>query len=137
MPAPFNPFARSAMKIPEPLVCLSCEYDGWARCYKLEYRASRAAANVGKLQKQFKQGTPLFVQNKNLVVRSADFTVTNGAVDEVTVRVEALDFQAVLAGALAQAEAPASKSKPAESGAAPSMPLLRQAPRRKLLLPTK
>jgi hypothetical protein len=105
MAAPFNPFARSKMKIVEPVQLVSCEFNGWDSLYKLEYRASRSAANMGLLAKQFKCGTPLVVHGKHVVVRNADFTVTNGAVAEVTVRVTALDFEAVLNGALANPDA--------------------------------
>lgn len=99
--ADLNPFARSKLKLVEPVQLVSCSFDGWSSCYQLEYRASRSAANVGLLGKQFKIGKPLVVNGRHVVVRSANFTVSNGTVDEVTVRVEALDFQAVLSGALA------------------------------------
>jgi len=100
MTAQFNPFARSKLKIAEPLSLVSSEYDGWTQTYKIEYRASRSAANVGLLGKQFKIGTPLVVHGKHVVVRNATFTHTNSSIDEVTVRVEAVDFAAVLNGAL-------------------------------------
>lgn len=98
--AVLNPFARSQLKIVEPLQLVRSDFDGWKSSYQLEYRACRSAANVGLLAKQFKVGTPLVVNGKHVVVRSADITLTNGAVDEVTVRVEAVDFAAVLDGLL-------------------------------------
>jgi len=96
----FNPFARSKLKIVEPLALVKCEFDGWTSSYKLEYRATRSAANVGLLGKQFKIGTPLVVDGKHVVVREANLTQSNSTVDEVTIRVEAVSFAAVLAGAL-------------------------------------
>lgn len=100
MTTPFNPFARSKLKFAEPLALVSSVFEGWTNTYKLEYRASRSAANVGLLEKQFKIGTPLVVDGKHVVVREATFTHTNSSVDEVTIRVEAVDFAAVLKGAL-------------------------------------
>jgi hypothetical protein len=97
-----NPFSRSQLKIAAPLSLVSTNYVGWSQSYELEYRASRGAANAGLLAKQFKVGTPLVVQGKHVVVRSATLTLTNGTIDEVTIRVEAVDFAAVLAQATAQ-----------------------------------
>lgn len=102
MPAKFNPFARSTMKIVEPLIHVGTAFNGWSGEYEVEYRASRGAANVGLLQNQFAAGKTLVVQGKHLVVLSADFTVTNGAANEVTVRVRAQDFERILAASRGQ-----------------------------------
>lgn len=106
-----NPFARSQMKFTESVRLVSCTFNGWSSCYQIEYRATRGAANAGLLAKQFKIGTPLFVQGKHVVVRNFELTLTGNTVDEVTVRVEAVNFEMVLAG-LAQ-------SGPAGSNALP------------------
>lgn len=103
---PFNPFARSQMKIAAPLQLISSSYESWSDCYQLEYRASRGAANAGLLAKQFKVGTPIVVEGRHLVVRSAALTITNGSVDEISIRVEAVDFASVLAQASGGAPKP-------------------------------
>ncbi len=105
------------MKLASPVTLVSCEYVGWKSCYELEYRASHGAATAGLLAKQFKVGTPLFVQGKHVVVREFSLTLTSGSIDEVTVRVEAVSFEAVLAGATGVA--PPAKS--GETKAAPSL----------------
>jgi hypothetical protein len=94
-----NPFVRSQMKFVEPLRLVTVNYDGWGSVWNLEYRASRGAADAGLLGRQFSAGKLLVVEGKNLVVDSADMTLTNSTVDEVTIRVRAVDFQAVLARA--------------------------------------
>ena len=94
----FNPFERSRLKFEEPLLLISHNYDGVTGFHYIQYRASRSAANAGLLAKQFAIGKPLAIEGETVVVRNVALTATSGMVDEVTVRVEAVDFAAVLKG---------------------------------------
>jgi len=128
MPTPnFNPFARSKMKIVEPLTLVSVDFSGWDSSYRVKYRASRGAANVGLLSKQFQVGTPLVLSGKHVVVRNAKFTYNPEAADEVFVDVEAVDFATVLASAMQSGKAPVA------TATAPSLNNIRPAGGRRIL----
>lgn len=128
-----NPFHRSQMKIVEPLQLISSVYDGWNRCYKIEYRATRSAANTGLLAKQFKVGTPLVVNGKHVVVRTSNLVLSSDTVDEVGVHVEAVDFAEVLAQATGAAPAPAATNRTAVASVAAPRPALLGGNRRRIL----
>ena len=98
-PKLLNPFARLTMKVLSPHQLISCEYQGWSQCYKLEYRTSRGARTAGLLSKDFRVGAMLVVDGKHFVVTEASVTITNEAPDETLIRVNAVDFASVLARA--------------------------------------
>lgn len=131
--ANLNPFTRSQLKIAAPLSLVSTSYVGWSQSYELEYRASRGAADAGLLAKQFKVGTPLVVGGKHVVVRSASLTLTNGTIDEVTIRVEAVDFAAVLAQATGQSPAHLAPAARKPGHAAPVVPFTFGGTKRRIL----
>jgi hypothetical protein len=109
------------MKIVAPVRLLSCTYNGWSSTYALEYCATRSAADIGMLAKQFKVGTPLVIEGKHMVVRDSTVTVNSESPSEVRVEVTAIDFGSLLSGAF--------NPSPAAPGVTVSVTQSRPAPR--------
>lgn len=125
-----DPFARTTMRIVQPLELLSHDYDGTSQTHTLEYRAPRGASASGLITTRFKVGAVLVVGGGHLAVTGTSITVTTGAIDETAIRVTAVSFADVFAKATAHHSTPRARAK----GLAPVAPFTFGTNKRRILL---